>query len=43
MLQRGVAAVERDALVDRFVDVNFGAGEAIAPRLLGDLKAAAMP
>ncbi len=43
MVQASVAVVEGDAAIERLVDVHFGAGEAEAAGLLGDLEAAAFP
>ena len=43
MLQSGIAVVERDATIESLVEMNFGAGEAEAAGLLGDLKALALP
>src|SRR5258708_10426838 len=43
VLEGGVAVVERQPPIESLVDVHFGAGEAEAARLLGDLEAAACP
>ena len=42
-MQAGVAVIERDAPVERLMDVDFGAGKAEALSLLGDLEALALP
>ncbi len=43
VFEAGVAVVERQPPIESLVDVHFGAGEAEAARLLGDLEAAACP
>ncbi len=43
MFQGGVAVVEGDPAVESLIDLHFGAGEAEAVGLLGDLEAAAFP
>ena len=43
MFQAGVAVIECDAAIESLVDLHFGAGEAEAACLLGNLKAAALP
>ena len=43
MLQAGVAVVERDAAVERLIDMDFGSGKAEALSLLRDLEALAVP
>ena len=43
MLQAVVSVVEGDAPVEGLVDVHFGAGEAEAAGLLGDLETVALP
>ncbi len=43
VLQAGVAVVERDAPVERLVEMDFGSGKAEALPLLGDLEALALP
>jgi hypothetical protein len=43
VFEAGVAVIERHTPIESFVDLHFGAGEAEAARLLGDLEAAACP
>src|SRR5271170_4482247 len=43
VLQAGVAVVERDAPVERLIDVDFRTRKAEALSLLGDLEALAVP
>jgi hypothetical protein len=43
MLEASVAVVERHPPVEGLIDLHFGAGEAEALCLLGDLEAAAFP
>ena len=43
VLQTGVAVVEGDTTVESLIELNFGASEAEAAGLLGDLKALAFP
>src|SRR5580700_4547935 len=43
VLQAGIAVVERDAPVERLIDVDFGSGKAEALALLRDLEALAVP
>ncbi len=43
MLQAGVAVVERDAPIERLIDVDFGTGKAKALALRRDLEALAVP
>ncbi len=43
VLQAGIAVVERQSSVKGLVDLHFGAGEAEAAGLLGDLEATAFP
>ena len=43
MLQARVAVVEREAPIERLVDLHFGPGEAETTRLLGDLEATTVP
>jgi hypothetical protein len=43
VFEAGVAVVERDAPIGSLVDLHFGAGEAEAPSLLGNLEATAFP
>ncbi len=43
VLQAKVAVVEANAAVESLIEMNFGAGEAVALALLGDLKALAVP
>ena len=43
MLEPGVAVVERDAAVERLMDLNFRSSEAEAARLRVNLQPAAVP
>jgi hypothetical protein len=43
VLQAGVTVVERNASVERLIDVDFRSGKAEASALLGDLEALAVP
>ena len=43
MFQPGMAVVEGDPAIQRFVELHFGASEAEAPVLWGDLEATARP
>ena len=43
VLQAGVAVVERDAPVERLVEMDFGSGKGEALPLLGDLEALSLP
>src|ERR1700675_3296212 len=43
MLQARVAVVEREAPIERLVDLHFGPGEAETTRLLGNLEATTLP
>ncbi|HEV2195372.1 MAG TPA: hypothetical protein VGR55_07300 [Candidatus Acidoferrum sp.] len=41
VFEAGITVVERHAAIESLIDVHFGAGEAEAEGLLGDLEAAA--
>ena len=43
VLQAGIAIKQRDASVERLIDVDFGSGKAEALALLGDLETLAVP